>query len=446
MLIGIVGAPTELAAQEDVVRAAQSDSVEFDRVWTAILNEAGLSVDIVTMPHNRKRSLFVAGDIVLDCCASPEWRKRPDEQAVQLFSDVFYESPEHYIFPKGRKMDLAVSASSLRFAKVRGFAYSLEHQFAEEIEAADMEAVLDLLAAGEADVAIINRQDFDRRMRLKPRSLELGPVHFTADLRVRIHQSRADLLEPINQAIGRLKAVGRITSILGQTDQERAGQGQYDDVFMAGRSDTAGFQKIWREILVEAGVRAFFVEAPQERKRRLFVSGNILLDCCAAIIWRDRPDEQAVQLWSEPFFVTDEQYVFATGKRREVTKDEDLQSLRVAVVRGFSYQGEQYFGQKVAGGSTTDILHLLAAGRADVGIISNVDFYALTKDRVGEFELGGVRVRAPQRIRVHQKAAHLLPRINAAINSLNAQNRIASILVPGATDRAEVRKGSPLKE
>lgn len=428
------------------IRAGQSDSVEFDRVWTAILDEAGLQVDIIGMPHQRKRSSFVAGEIVLDCCSSPVWRRRPDEQAVQLFSDVFYESPEHYVFARGRATDLDREAGALRFAKVKGFTYQLNHSFKSMVEVADIEAVLDMVAKGEADVGIVNRQDFERRMRLKPRPLELGPVHFVADLRVRVHNSRPELLEPINRAIATLKESGLIAAILGETDTERAGRGQYGNVFMAGRSDTAGFQTIWREILADAGIRAFFVEAPQERKRRMFVRGNILLDCCAAKIWRDRPEEVEAQLWSEPFFVTKEQYVFAKGKARAIDGPDDLAALQVAVVRGFTYLGSEAFGAMVPGGDPADILALVKAGRADVGIISNVDFHALTNGKPEEFELGGVRVEAPQRIRVHKSQAHLLPLINKAIANMQAQNRIAEILAPGSMARAAAGRPSPLEE
>ncbi|NVJ99696.1 MAG: transporter substrate-binding domain-containing protein [Alphaproteobacteria bacterium] len=431
----------------DVIRAGQSDSVEFDRVWGAILDEAGLSVDVVTMPHARKRSAFVAADIVLDCCMSPVWRKRPDEEAVQLFSDAFYESPEHYVFARDASWNLDTDAASLRFAKVRGFSYQLNHDFGTTIDAADIEAVLDMVAQGEADVGIINRQDFERRMRLKPRALALGPVHFVADLRVRIHNSRADLVEPINAAIAKLRNAGRIAEILHETETERAGRGHYGNVIMAGRSDTTGFQIIWREILADAGIRAFFVEAPQQRKRRMFVSGNILLDCCAADFWRDQKEEQEVQLWSDPFFETKEQYVFAAGKVQSIEGPADLKKMRVAVVRGFSYVGSDQFGAIVQGRDTADILALLKAGRADVGILSNVDFHALTKDRPGEFELDGVRVLAPQRIRVHKTQAHLLEPINQAIANLKAQNRIAEVLMPGSVVRASTSPdGSSLKE
>jgi ABC-type amino acid transport substrate-binding protein len=437
-LVSAVGLPS--FANEEV-KAGQSDSIEFDRVWSAILTEAGLEAEIISAPHERKREMFIKGDIVLDCCAIPEWRQRPAEQATQLFSDVFFQSAEHYVFRRGHAVDPVENAAKLRFVKVKGFVYDLKAQFGTVIEVHDIEEVLDHVASGEADIAIVNRQDYERRLRLKPRPLELGPVHTVADLRVRVHKSRADLLPALNEAIATLRTKGRVADILKETDAEKAGRGEYVGVLMVGRSDTMGTQRMWREILAETGVKAVFVNAPQARKRRMFASGRILLDCCAAPIWRTRDEEVAVQSWSDVFYTSREIWVFRKGETFPVATAEDRGKLRVAAVQGFDFHDQESFGIRVPGQDIDDTLRLLAAGRADAAILGALDYDVRIGANSTLFEQGPVRVEVGLSVRAHKNVVHLLPQINAAIARLRESGRIKEIIREVAAE-----SGSPFKK
>jgi ABC-type amino acid transport substrate-binding protein len=418
-------------ASDAPVRVGQSDSIAYSRVFNAILTEAGIEADFLVAPHSRKRRMFIDGIIVVDCCASPVWRREPGEAEVQLFSDTFFHSPEHYVFRQGkvRPIDTPEVLKTIRVAKVRGFNYQDGAYFGETIEVRDMEDALDLLVAGRADVSMINEQDFRRRMRLKPRPLELGAERFVADLRVRVHKDRADLLPRINTAIAVLQQNGEIEKIL-----DDSGGPMHEPIvperirLKVGESDGIGFRAAWHAILAEANIEPEFVSVPVERKRRLFVDGAIVLDCCAAPIWRVRPAEVAAQRWSDTFYLTREQFVFLDGQRRDISEAEDLRALRVATVGGFDYQDRPFFGVEVPGRNIKDVLKLLQAGRADVGIISNVDFLALSQAMPDSFELGEVRVRAQQKVRLHKSVAHLLPRINAAITRLNSDGRLIELL------------------
>lgn len=433
VFLATLAGPVALSAHADdsAVRVGQSDSIAYSRVFNAILTEAGIEADFVVAPHGRKRRMFVDGVIVIDCCASPVWRQAPGEAEVQLFSDAFYHSPEHYVFRKGhaRVIETPEALKSMRVAIVRGFNYQFAPFFGDTIEVRDMEDVLDLLVAGRADVGMINQQDFHRRMRLKPRPLELGAEHFVADLRVRVHKDRADLLPRINTAIATLMESGRIRQILEDSEGP-----MHDPIvperirLKVGESDSMGFRNAWHAILAEANIEPEFVSVPVERKRRMFVEGAILLDCCAAPIWRVRPAELETQRWSDTFYLTREQFVFLKGKARRIEEPEDLKALRVATVGGFDYQDRAFFGVEVPGRNIEDVLKLLKAERADVGIISNVDFLALSQAMPDSFELGEVRVRAQQKVRVHKSVEHLLPRINAAITRLNSDGRLIEFL------------------
>lgn len=113
---------------------------------------------------------------------------------------------------------------------------------------------------------------------------------------------------------------------------------------------------------------------------------------------------------------------------KEIDQPEDLLALRVATIAGFDYQDRSFFGVEVPGRNMEEVLKLIAAGRADVGIISNVDFLSVSHKVPAKFVLGDVRVRAQQKVRVHQSVAYLLPRINAAITRLNQEGRLIELL------------------
>lgn len=418
-------------AEGDTVRVGQSDSIAYSRVFAAILTEAGIDAEFVAAPHGRKRRMFMDGVIVMDCCASPIWRRAAGEVDLQVFSDAFYQSPEHYVFREGQVLEInkPEDLRALRVAKVRGFNYQNEPYFGETISVRDMEDVLDLLVAGRADVGMINGQDFRRRMRLQPRPLELGQTYFTADLRVRIRNNHVDLLPRINAAIATLKANGKIEEILSDSADTPAAPTRDGPITLkVGQSDSEGFEAAWRAILLEAGITPEFVDVPVERKRRLFAEGAIVLDCCAAPMWRMRAEEMAVQRWSDTFYLTREQFVFPEGRMKEIDQPEDLLALRVATIAGFDYQDRSFFGVEVPGRNMEEVLKLIAAGRADVGIISNVDFLSVSHKVPAKFVLGDVRVRAQQKVRVHQSVAYLLPRINAAITRLNQEGRLIELL------------------
>lgn len=105
-----------------------------------------------------------------------------------------------------------------------------------------------------------------------------------------------------------------------------------------------------------------------------------------------------------------------------------------------SMRTDRFFGVAVEGRDLSDVLKLLAADRADVGIISNVDFYTMTKDQPDTFELGGIRIRAQQKIRVHRTQAHLLPRINAAITRLNRDGILVELLEGNGADNLSAQE------
>lgn len=188
----------------------------FDALWQAILAEADIPFKITEVMQGRRRRMFIDGLITLDCCFSPTWRNRPEEQVVQLFTDSFYTTEIRYVFKKGNAVPIPSPRllKDMRFAVVRGFSYTLEDFFGETIVAKSSNDALRLVALGRAQLTEVSKVIFDFEMAQWPKNLELGDLANYTNLHARVHISRAELLPRLNAAIARMKKSGAIEKIL----------------------------------------------------------------------------------------------------------------------------------------------------------------------------------------------------------------------------------------
>ncbi|MBL4838287.1 MAG: transporter substrate-binding domain-containing protein [Kordiimonadaceae bacterium] len=213
-----------------------------------------------------------------------------------------------------------------------------------------------------------------------------------------------------------------------QADEPQVGNTQTKEVEDAplhvGLSDTFGLQQEWNAILKEAGIKVQHKEISHVRRRRMFVEGFLQIDCCMPPEWRNTPEEQAVQLFSDIFFTSEEVYVFGKGKTVPINAPEDLRNLRVAVIQGFTYNNSEHFGSTLPSINITNLFNLIEKGRAHVGIVSKADYTQQMTLHPRDLEMGGVNAVEDFRIRLHKSKAHLLPRLNAAIANLMAQGKL----------------------
>lgn len=175
-------------------------------MFAAILKNADIDVSIETFPPERKRRLFEKGTIVIDCCAMPQWRTRPEEERVQLWSVPFFTSHNRYIFSAERSVTIHEPAdlADYRVATVLGFKYELSPHFGEVLPVQNWDAMLQLVEKGRADVGFIGDLVFQERQTNQKRDLVMGPLVAKHPLSVRVHKSRADLLPIINRSIAEL--------------------------------------------------------------------------------------------------------------------------------------------------------------------------------------------------------------------------------------------------
>lgn len=232
---------------------------------------------------------------------------------------------------------------------------------------------------------------------------------------------------------GPLKRLIRLAGILCVVLLGVAAQAEENDTgkepLRAGQASTAPNMPIWAAILEEAHIEVVFSPLPAKRKRRSFVEGYLLLDCCHPPMYRDTPEEKATHLFSDPIYFAQAHYVFRKGEVLPIERREDLRSLRVAGIRGFDYTWQDHFGDRIDGRDHADVLTLLEMHRADVGIITGLQFRFEMAKRDWPLELGGVTASGYLHASVHVTKPELLPRINEAIARLRADGRLDRLLL-----------------
>lgn len=175
---------------------------------------------------------------------------------------------------------------------------------------------------------------------------------------------------------------------------------------------------LYREILTRAGLKFEFFSVPKKRLRIMFEKGETFLTCCDNPAWRTRPLEQQVQLFSDPFYRTRDVFIFPPKQKFEVKNLSVLASKKVAVIRGYGYRGEEWFGERLDLGRESELLAFVALGRADLGIINEDLAKAWLLENTGKLSLGDYHDIATLHVRVHRERQDLLPRINSAIDSM----------------------------
>ncbi len=187
-------------------------------LFKAVLDEAGIRYRFVPMPASRNQRMFEQGKIAMACCVNPAWYKEPQQQQMQLFSYPLFYTQDMFVFPPGKTFsidDLAVLRDK-RVALVRGYGYIGSENFSERIDLKNEQAVLDFIALGRADVAIVNERALDYWLARHPGAVVKGPVHDRATLHIQLHRNWHELLGPLNQAITTLLDTGTVEIILAK--------------------------------------------------------------------------------------------------------------------------------------------------------------------------------------------------------------------------------------
>lgn len=180
----------------------------FQEIWRTILIEAKIPHKFIVVPYERRRRAFEEGSLVMACCSAMRWRSRPGELETQIFSDPVMTIREYYVFQDGVQInrgDKAAMKAHL-FVGIGGFTYEDIDETYNRMDVADWDELFRVFTAGRGDFTLINDAEYIWRADKYGGDIQLGPLHDTYSLRVRVRREYEHLLEPINSAIARLRA------------------------------------------------------------------------------------------------------------------------------------------------------------------------------------------------------------------------------------------------
>lgn len=173
------------------------------------------------------------------------------------------------------------------------------------------------------------------------------------------------------------------------------------------------YPDLFREILSGAGVDAVFDVVPNMRRRIGFEEGKYIISCCSNPVWRQRPKEQTIQVFSKPFYVSKDMFFFPFGKEFPIEDLTSLSNKRVGLVYGYHYRGQEFFGERLDFKGELALMEGLARGRVDVAIINQDIVLASTYKT--KLVLGPLHDEATLHVRVNRSRLDLLDRINQSI-------------------------------
>jgi len=169
----------------------------------------------------RAQTMFKVGGVQIECCVSKDWRNLPAQSKISLWSDTVMTVEEVLIFPVGKSFKFTNfdDLKGRNISTIRGYGYAGSDIFSRT-DSIDNTSQILKVALGEAEAGIIDRAEltyalkYNRILKERNIKLEIGPVINRSELKMRIHFSNPELLEPINIAILEMKQDGTVQNII----------------------------------------------------------------------------------------------------------------------------------------------------------------------------------------------------------------------------------------
>jgi len=197
---------------------------------SGILNDIMLEVDMRVgfdleagnpVPVKRAKHQFKEGEAQIECCVNPAWRPSPEQVEISLWTDTVLSVEEVLIFPYGGKFEFN-SLEDLKgrlIATILGYGYTGSEYF-KRSDSKDNVSQITKVSMGRGEAGIIDRIELAHALKnnltLKERNVKIeeGPVINRSELKMRVHISHPELIQPINAAIEMMKRDGTINRIV----------------------------------------------------------------------------------------------------------------------------------------------------------------------------------------------------------------------------------------
>jgi len=173
------------------------------------------------------------------------------------------------------------------------------------------------------------------------------------------------------------------------------------------------------QIKKETELEFHYIFLPQNRLRQAMVSGNADLEPGIDREWRQLDKEDNNSIYSIPFMISEEVWVYASASALARDKKRSLEGLTPCNIRGFNLLPDQEIAtSKIVTNSDETALRLLEIGRCDYTLmpVGVLQYLSMKLDK--NFTISKPHHRYQLRLRLHRKHAHLLPLIDGAINKI----------------------------
>lgn len=191
---------------------------------------------------------------------------------------------------------------------------------------------------------------------------------------------------------------------------------------------------IVREVMAQNGQSLEFVFYPANRLNLLLNEGRVDLNYADSPIW-NTPDAGKRFVYSRPYLRVREYLYFLNDHPARRLPLNELQGLRVGVVRGYTYPSLDAALRedrliKVETSREPALLELLQLRRVDaIAVVDDVFADMLTARHIepGHFTRGAKLSDAPLVIKLQREHAHQLPRVNAALEKMIRSGEVERI-------------------
>lgn len=183
-------------------------------IYVDMLNEifalTPYTLKYVYLPNARIRAAFKAGEIDIECCPIPSWRK--EEQNISIYTHDFFNTTDLYI-SKAKLNTKEVTKSPI--GTVRGYGYR-QQEFLARFDVENELEILQLIQNKRIQAGIVDQQVANFLIKQHNFDLVDSGVHENISRRLRIHKSKKHTLNKINKAIYALKQTNTFTQILNK--------------------------------------------------------------------------------------------------------------------------------------------------------------------------------------------------------------------------------------
>ena len=185
------------------------------------------------------------------------------------------------------------------------------------------------------------------------------------------------------------------------------------------------FDASWAAILKEADIKVNFLRISFIKRNEMFLKGDIAMMCCSIPTWHNSAKDLEVQLFSAPFFSTYEHVIYRESQNVNLKNSGNL---KAALVVGFTYKAEPKLENITYFPTIYSALMAVELGEADFTIINSQELGKFQRQNKNNLVLGEVWDHIPMAIRIRKEHAHLLPKINNAIQRLRARGEISRLV------------------